>query len=399
MIKDYDIFYLESTDEFIITFESGNQTKEEKKKQQEVLKKLKYDPKTKTIEVNGHRCPFKIDREDPDSAQQTASALSKKDRKFMNKYRQKYQSEANFVKEVNKDEDKVSNETDKYKRLRDKSRTLGSPYDKNKKRRETGIKLDGVTVGKNNLNEESILHEVSHNRDGSIRRRIGAEPSYVAKYGTKELSKEARKARLELNKLKKKEKPSILEKQKMKKLEKTLQKGIEATDSYKNDKWQQKRDQVNEMDKYIEKQIRKNKRKLNSHDQYKGEHIADASSEKNSSKPGAINRLKNDINNDYKKEINFQNSKYGTKTRENDMRKKLEDKFGKKNLDSKPKRAELATKITSSIDKARTNHVVKKYIKSTNTRAKIAKKVNKKYKDVIESCQKLDLFVIEHANR
>lgn len=280
-----DIYYEEYTDLFTLYIEKSHQTKEEKKKQQELLKKLNYDPKTKTIEVDGHKTGFRIDREDPDNASHSTGYLKKSESKTLDKY-----NEGNALKRTKmlKDE-KFKNITNK---LEGKHKYSGDHYTRRYKLStpKAGTTKSGtVRIGKNKLNEDMILHEVGHSRDLSNRRRAEAEPSYVAKYGTKELSKEARRARLELNRLNKmprREARKIPDfEKKCRELEKTVQKGIEQTPSYRKDKRQQRRDAIEKMDKNLKRQVDESW-ELGSHDRYAGEYYADAYAMKHSSTKG-----------------------------------------------------------------------------------------------------------------
>lgn len=374
------VYYEKASDLYTLYIEKSHQTPEEKKKQQELLKKLNYDPKTKTIEVDGHRTRFNIDRENPDEAYSAQSTLTKKEMKKIHNSLNNADSTKKKL-DIIKDKDMAQ--------LKKKAFIRNTKNYKNgvTKRDYSGTRSHGVTVGKKSLDEGSILHEVGHVRYASNQRRAEAEPSYVAKYGTKELSKDVRRARLELNKLKKKENPTFTEKKKIEKLEKIVQKGIESTPSYKKDEGQQKRDAMKKMDEELKKKLKK--RNLNSHDKEISEYYADAYAIKHASTHGE------DMFKSIKKSYDDDIKRTKTKTHLNNNKASLKqigkyyNKYSKFPVTNKDIDNAVDSKLGTVVAKgvgAVDRHKLRKHKKSTKEREKIAKDAYKKYgKTAVES--------------
>lgn len=350
--------------------EKSHQTPEEKKKQQELLKKLKYDPKTKTIEVDGHRTRFNIDRENFDTAYMTSDYVNKKKRDKLNKYRSS--SKSNQHKYSKSEKKEIENISNKLKASH--SSGVGK------------MKIGGVTVSKDMLDEDTILHEIGHIRDYSNRRRANAQPSYVSKYGTSELPKDARKARLELNKLNKKGKLTPVDSIRKKKLEKIVDKSIKSTASYKNDKELQRKDAIDKMDKEVNKAIRKKSRKLNSHDKIVDEYYADAYALKHGT-GNVVNKII-----DHYIKIN-KRLKNVTKEEKIEVKKELKNMLKKelKSLNTMDKK-QIDKLMDTCIGKVLVNirynsevKVMKQDLKSSKNRKKIGEKAYKRNMEAIES--------------
>lgn len=392
-----DVYYEETNDLFTLYIEKSHQSPENKKKQQELLKKLNYDPKTKTIEVDGHKTQFRIDRKDPDAAHIQCTRSRKSKKALADKYADS--SKYNDAKLRKKDPGKFAAGQQAYKK-----NTTFDGYGSGKRAHTlnfSGSRNQGVFIGKNKMDEDTILHEVGHVRDMSNRRRANAEPSFVAKYGTKELPKEVRYARLELNKLKKKaetDKLSYAEKTRIKKLENTIQKGIESTETYKNDKGQQRRDTIEKADKDIEKTINRKRRKLNKHDKSTNEYYADAYAKKHST---TNSNMHENFTNDYRSRIDRLKSKEGKKGYKKELfdefRKKERKKYGMTEGDvNRIENSKLAPAIASVARHLEINQN-KKFIKSTKTRKKIADRTLKNHYDAIESVQDIDDLIASLA--
>ena len=232
-VEEAELINEKAYDMYII--EKSVRQREINRKFSSLLNKYNYDPKTKTIEVNGTKIKVNVNREDP----YAASTMLQVDMK-------KYNREVKRLISIG------MNEKD--------AKHIASSLLK----RSGNTKIKSISIG-NQINEFGLLHEVGHVKDESNKRKIKREKQFIDKYGRSSLNKDTRKELL---------KDDFFDDRDNNKIQKDIEKAVDE----KNDK-DQKRvinyKKINDAIKYQNlKQLYADKT-LNEHDRSNSEYIAD----------------------------------------------------------------------------------------------------------------------------
>ena len=230
--------------------------KKGKEKFNELVKKYNYDPKTKTIEIDGTRTPIRYIHDNDDSNYKMQTRYGK-----------------HMLKNMIKDA-----------RCKSKKSEIGNTM---KKLKNDNYK--GITINKSALNDfdNTINHENQHAKDASLRRMMEREPRFDTKYGTSGLDEDTRRKLLKVKK-------EYMEYRKSHKghenkftidnfedrIEELLDKSKKKTKEYKTDKNEKRKDKRKEFSKKVREYLdspnnKKLKDNMNSHDRDDMEFYAD----------------------------------------------------------------------------------------------------------------------------
>ena len=226
----------------------------EKNKFNDGVKKYNYDPKSKTIEIDGVRTPIKYDRYEKSSMYSHTTKTDKHEKK-------------SEMKILNKNRSKGGRDRVKKK--------INDRYYK------------GITISKEDLDDFDFIvnHENQHAKDASIQRMIDREPRFDTKYGTSGLDKDTRRKLLkvkkefrEYRKTHKGHEDKFIVGDFEDRIEQLLNMSKKKTKEYKNDKNEKMKDKRKKFDDKIIDYIcdhGKSADHLNSHDRDTREFYAD----------------------------------------------------------------------------------------------------------------------------
>jgi len=281
-----------------IMIEKSERQKETNKKFTQLLQKYNYDPKSKTIEVDGHRVKVNVDREDPNNAH----ASTRMNGKYIEK-------------------------------------------------------IDGITVGKNS-DERTLLHEVGHVRYNSNKRKINREPRFDNKYGLSSLDKDTRRKLVKYKKNQNKAN-NLSDKDFYKDMyDISINRGSKKTDLYKQDEDQQRIKKLDDFHKGVLQYRKIDDDNLNDHDKRYEEFYADLYAMKhgNSNKKFTDEHKKSLIKKSCESNHQYINNKKQTKEYEQDKdfydsRFKKYDKETKKEVNARQRsRNRVAKHVMHTIE-------------------------------------------------
>lgn len=292
-----------------IILEKSERQKETNKKFTELLQKYNYDPKTKTIEVDGHRVRVTIDREDPNRSSARSSGYS-----------------------VPVSQSQVI-------------------------RKHMPRKIHGIIIGKNNT-EKELLHEVGHIRNFANDRKDVKEPGFVQKYGTSHFTKEERRKLNEqkqgMNKADRNVPYDIDYQYHSKKYDKIVDNAKRKTEKYKQDKDQQRVDKRRELYDAVDHNSKTMGNGMNRHDSDPEEYYADLYAMKHGTrdnkyndswKKRTINKMNEDDNRYYNNRMvkddteadiirDFRSRSKEDIKRTNELRQKTRNEIAKNHMDA-----------------------------------------------------------------